>query len=147
MSIYTTREMAPETVSLMRKLSKKIIKEHFNMTLVSDRNMNYLWYTYNEGVFNRLYGKPFILACELMLLAELNVITQEEKESLFQMIGSDDADNHYMALLAIQKFRKDRIKIHGEWTEQRNVSALFQEVVSSYPTKVVNFSKIAKTTI
>lgn len=147
MSIYTIKERAPETLSLMKKLSKKIISEHFNMTLVSDRNINYLWYTYNNGLNKGNYNKPFILSCELMLLNALGIITEEEKDNLFKMLYSDDQDNHYIALLAMQKYRKERIKVHGEWNSLINVSDLFKEVVSCYPTKVVHFVKYAKEVI
>lgn len=119
-------------------LCKKITEEHFEMTLVTDRNINYLWHMYNKGVHKGIY-KPFIFALELSLNQALGIVTKEETDSLFAMLDSHDSDNVFMALLAIENFRKQRIKTHGQYKKGKiDVSSEFSEIVSKYSTTVVS---------
>ena len=41
--------MTTAYITKRKKLATKIIDEHFEMTLVANRNINYLWYTYKTG--------------------------------------------------------------------------------------------------
>jgi len=131
---------------LLHKLIKSITAEHFNITLHCDRNMNYLWYMYHKGQKKDTY-RPFILAFELNLLVSLGLITDDEKENLAKMIVSEDTDNFYIGLLSIQNLRKQRIKVHGDWTKIDKVTQLplvskeFLEVANNYPVTVIkNYS-------
>ena len=143
MSIYSNI-INKENNKLLKNLSKKIISEHFKMTLISDRNINYLWHLYENGSKKDEYKKPFILACELNLLKALDVITEDETQRLLDMLFSEDQDNHFLALLSIKKFRDIRIKTHGAWSEKLNVSDLFKDVVNKYPITIVNLVAISK---
>jgi hypothetical protein len=91
--------------------------------------------------------RPFILAFELNLLISLGLVSDEEKESLSKMISSQDADNLYIGLLAIDNLRKQRIKIHGDWSKADKITKLplvskeFLEVANNYPVTVIkNYS-------
>lgn len=120
-------------------LANKIIKEHFEITLYVDRNINYLWYMYYKGSKKGSY-RDFILAVELNLLKDLNIITEEERGHLKTMLISEDSDNGYLALLAIDNFRKQRIKIHGEWNSKLKVSNEFQGVRDNYINLISQFN-------
>jgi len=133
-----------KTIQLRNKLCKKIIEEHFNMTSGVDRNFNYLWYMYHRGTKQGTY-KPFMLGFELNLLIELGQITEEERENIVKMCGSEDEDNLYIALLAIDNFRKQRIKQHGQWKAYgEQVSNTFREAVSKYPVLIVRGETLDK---
>lgn len=131
---------------VLRRVIKSIAQEHFHITLHCDRNMNYLWYMYYKGNKKDVF-RPFILAFELNLLVSLGLVSDEEKESLAKMITSQDVDNFYIGLLAIDNFRKQRIKLHGDWTKVNSntqlpmVSKEFVEVANNYPVTVIkNYS-------
>jgi hypothetical protein len=126
-----------------QQLASKIVAEHFEMTLHIDRSINYLWYMYNKGIKKDTF-RPFIFAFELNLLVSLGIVTPEEKSNIHTMLNSEDVDNIYMAVLAIDNFRKQRIKIHGEWKSIDNVSEQFREVVSKYHEVVVNSYSLNK---
>jgi hypothetical protein len=126
-----------------QQLASKIVAEHFEMTLHIDRSINYLWYMYNKGIKKDTF-RPFIFAFELNLLVSLGIVTPEEKSNIHTMLNSEDVDNIYMAVLAIDNFRKQRIKIYGEWKSIDNVSEQFREVVSKYHEVVVNSYSLNK---
>jgi hypothetical protein len=133
-----------KTIQLRNKLCKKIIEEHFNMTSAVDRNFNYLWYMYHRGTKQGNY-KAFMLGFELNLLIALGQITEEERENIAKMCSSQDEDNLYIALLAIDNFRKQRIKQHGQWKPYgEDVSPEFREAISKYPVLIVRGEKLDK---
>ena len=115
-----------------KKLTKKIAEEHFNMSLGVDKNLNYLWYMYTQGI-NKGIFKSFIFLTEMALLVSLGVITEEERNNLNAMFASEDEDNYYLALLSLEAFRNKRIKIHGVWNDKMNVSNEFKELIFNYP--------------
>lgn len=131
-----------KTSRKLRKLANDIVAEHFSMTLGIDRNINYLFFMYYKGNKKDTF-RPFIIGFELNLLLSLGIISEEERESIALMFNSEDEDNFYIALLALENFRKTRIKIHGKWnntnstTKLPEVSKEFAKVVENYHTKVV----------
>ena len=135
-----------QVLNKRNSLAKKIIEEHYEITAVSDKvadsNINYLWWMYYKGTKKGEF-KLFILGYEMNLLLSLGIITPEEAESLKLMVKSEDEDNFYMALLSIEKFRKDRIKKHGEWDNViLDVSPEFLEVAKNYMKDVINNPKL-----
>jgi hypothetical protein len=128
--------MTTSYITKRKKFASKVINEHFEMTLVGDRSANYLWYTYKDGTKKGDF-RPFILGFELNLLFSLNVISTEERNNIVSMIESEDEDNNFMAILAMESFRKKRIKIHGEWTAKQDVSVEFKELVNLYNEKII----------
>jgi hypothetical protein len=143
---YDVTKLDKTGAKLLHKLIKAIAKEHFHITLHCDRNMNYLWYMYYKGQKKDTY-RPFMLAFELNLLIALGLLSNEEKESLAKMIISSDVDNFYIGLLAIDDLRKQRIKIHGDWTKVDPntqlplVSKEFLETANNYPVTIIkNYS-------
>lgn len=134
--IHNPQNLDAKVFKKRQALANKIAKEHYNITLNGDRSINYIWYLYSEGVKKDLY-KDFIFAYELNLLLNLDIITSSEKYNIKTMLVSEDSDNIYMAVLAIENFRKQRIKIHGEWKSIENVSEKFKEISSTY-TKILN---------
>ena len=48
------------------------------------------------------------------------------------MLGSEDSDNVYIALLSLENFRNQRIKIHGNWLKNPDVSKDFIDVAQKY---------------
>jgi len=122
-----------------KKLIKKIVKEHFDMTLSADKALNYLWFMYYKGIHTGGF-RPFMLMMELNLLVSLDVISEDERDSLKSMFLSEDEDNYYLALLSLETLRNKRIKLHGQWTDKMDVSDQFKEVVSKYPT-VLKFNQ------
>lgn len=135
-----------QVLNKRNSLAKKIIEEHYEITAVSDKvadsNINYLWWMYYKGTKKGEF-KLFILGYEMNLLLSLGIITPEEAESLKLMVKSEDEDNFYMALLSIEKFRKDRIKKHGEWNNTKlDVSPEFLEVAKNYMKDVINNPKL-----
>ena len=109
---------------------------------MDSRNLNYLWWMYYKGNKKDNVTRPFIFASELNLLIYFGIISEEEKERLGNMITSVDEDNVYIAACAIEALRKQRIKIHGEWTEDMSkISPTFLELVKTYRTSIIkNYS-------
>lgn len=128
-----------KTQKKRQKLANKIVAEHFEMTLHINRDINYLWYMYYKGAKVNTY-RPFIFGYELNLLVSLNTITPEEKNNMDTMLSSEDSDNVYMAILAIDNFRKQRIKIHGEWKSIDVVSETFIEIANKYHELIINLT-------
>jgi hypothetical protein len=120
-------------------VARKIITEHYNITLHIDRSINYLWFMYNTGTKKGSF-RPFIFDFELNLLIALDIISHEEKSNITNMFNSEDNDNVYIAVLSIDNFRKQRIKIHGEWKNIDSVSDKFKKVVDKYQEIIVNKS-------
>lgn len=112
------------------------------MTLVVDRSMNYLWYMYKDGM-KRGDFRPFILQIELNLLLSLGIITEDEMHSINTMLSSHDEDNYFIALLSIETLRNKRIKLHGKWTKEINVSDELKEAVKNYPLIAKNLKPVA----
>lgn len=135
-----------QVLNKRNSLAKKIIGEHYEITAVSDKvansNINYLWWMYYNGTKKGEF-KLFILGYEMNLLLSLGIITPEEAESLKLMVKSEDEDNFYIALLSIEKFRKDRIKKYGEWNNTKlEVSPEFLEIAKNYMKDVINNPKL-----
>lgn len=142
----STTTFSKQVLNKRNSLAKKIIGEHYEITAVSDKvansNINYLWWMYHKGTKKGEF-KLFILGYEMNLLLSLGIITPEEAESLKLMIKSEDEDNFYMALLSIEKFRKDRIKKYGEWNNViLDVSPEFLEIAKDYMEKIINNPKL-----
>ena len=135
--------MTTAYITKRKKLATKIIDEHFEMTLVANRNINYLWYTYKTGT-KRGEFRYFILGFEVNLLLGLNMISSEEKDNLISMFSSEDEDNMFIALMAIETLRKKRIKTHGEWTKKQDISTELRELVDSYDTKIITNKSLDK---
>ena len=134
--------MSSDYASFKRKrqvLANKIVKEHFEITLYVDRNINYLWYMYHKGSKKGEY-RDFILAVELNLLNKLGTITEDEKTNLRAMLSSEDIDNSYIAVMAIDNLRKERIKKHGEWTGKLEISNEFENIKDSYVNFIHNYN-------
>ena len=137
--------LTKDVASKIKKLGKKIVKEHYMISLSSSmdsRNLNYLWWMYYKGNKKDNVTRPFIFASELNLQIYFGIISEEEKERLGNMITSVDEDNVYIAACAIEALRKQRIKIHGEWTEDMSkISPTFLELVKTYRTSIIkNYS-------
>lgn len=135
-----------QVLNKRNSLAKKIIGEHYEITAVSDKvansNINYLWWMYHNGTKKGEF-KLFILGYEMNLLLSLGIITPEEAESLKLMVKSEDEDNFYIALLSIEKFRKDRIKKYGEWNNTKlEVSPEFLEIAKNYMKDIINNPKL-----
>lgn len=126
-----------EILKKLRKLTGKIIKEHFEMTLVSDKQTNYLWWSYMNGTKAGTVS-DFIFICEINLLLSLGLVTEEQRDTLGSMFSSEDQDNIYMALLSIEQLRESRIKTHGEYdSKEPNVSPELLSVVLNYPVQII----------
>lgn len=121
----------------LNKITGKIIKEHFEMTLVSDKQTNYLWWSYMNGS-KAGSVTDFIFICEINLLLSLGLVTEEQRDTLGSMFSSEDQDNIYMALLSIEQLRESRIKTHGEYdSKEPNVSPELLSVVLNYPVQII----------
>jgi hypothetical protein len=107
--------MTTAYITKRKKLATKIIDEHFEMTLVANRNINYLWYTYKTGT-KRGEFRPFIFLSELNLLVKTGYITEDEKQNMLGMLVSDDDDNAHLTGYSILTLRKKRIDNMGLWT-------------------------------
>jgi len=126
-----------EILKKLRKLTGKIVKEHFEMTLVSDKQTNYLWWSYMNGT-NEGTVSDFIFICEINLLLSLGLVTEEQRDTLGSMFSSEDQDNIYMAILSIEQLRESRIKTHGEYdSKEPNVSPELLSVVLDYPVQII----------
>ena len=126
-----------EILKKLRKLTGKIVKEHFEMTLASDKQTNYLWWSYMNGT-NEGAVSDFIFICEINLLLSLGLITEEQRDTLGSMFSSEDQDNIYMALLSIEQLRESRIKAHGEYnSKEPNVSPELLSVTLDYPVQII----------
>jgi hypothetical protein len=126
-----------EILKKLRKLTGKIVKEHFEMTLVSDKPTNYLWWSYMNGAKAGTIS-DFILICEINLLLSLGLVTEEQRDTLGSMFSSEDQDNIYMALLSIEQLRESRIKTHGEYdSKEPNVSPELMNVILRYPVHII----------
>ena len=74
---------------------REICNEHYLMTKICDKNINYLWYLQKQKYAYR----PFIFMAEMQLLKEMNCITQEQIVNMWSMINSEDEDNFNIAFL------------------------------------------------
>ena len=111
--------MSSDYASFKRKrqlLANKIVKEHFEITLYVDRNINYLWYMYYKGSKKGEY-RDFILAVELNLLNELGIITEEERTNLRTMLTSEDL-----------------------WTSKLEISDEFEDIKNNYVDFIHNYN-------
>jgi len=107
------------------------------MTLVSDKQTNYLWWRYMNGT-NEGAVSDFIFICEINLLLSLGLVTEEQRDTLGSMFSSEDQDNIYMAILSIEQLRESRIKTHGEYdSKEPNVSPELLSVVLDYPVQII----------
>jgi hypothetical protein len=127
----SSRIFDTKTRNLYRNLCKKIADEHFNITVGTDRNFNYLWWTYIKGV---KAGEPadFMIAAEINLLKRLAIITQDQIDNISKMLLSHDNDNIYIGLTSIKVLRLMRIKEHGEFKDISKVSPEFADAAVTY---------------
>ena len=103
-----------QILSAYKKLAKKIVNEHYNMTLPFDRSFNYLWWMYSKGTKEGELA-DFILFSEINLLRETDTIHQEGFDNLLKMLNSQDEDNLFIALKSIESLRNERVKKYGEF--------------------------------
>lgn len=133
------RQLGASNAKKRQVLANKIIKEHFEITLHIDRNINYLWYMYYKGSKKGTF-RDFIFAVELNMLRFLNIISDENKKNIINMLNSEDEDNAFLAILSIDNFRKERIKIHGEVTPKWDVSDELKSVSDNYINLISQFN-------
>ncbi len=117
-----------------QKFIQEIIKEHYNVTLNNDSNMNYLWYMYYEGSKKNTY-RPFIFMTELQLLKETGYIENEQILNLTEMFQSEDKDNFYIAYLSLKELRNQRLKSHGLFTKKNKK---YNDLSKNYSLKLLN---------
>jgi len=103
-----------QILSAYKKLAKKIVNEHYNMTLPFDRSFNYLWWMYSKGTKEGELA-DFMLFSEMNLLRETDTIHQEGFDNLLKMLNSQDEDNLFIAIKSIESLRNERIKKYGEF--------------------------------
>jgi hypothetical protein len=103
-----------QILNVYKKLAKKIVNEHYNMTLPFDRSFNYLWWMYSKGTKEGELA-DFMLFSEMNLLRETDTIHQEGFDNLLKMLNSQDEDNLFIALKSIESLRNERIKKYGEF--------------------------------
>ena len=76
---FSLNHLNQSTSIKLKSISKKIVEEHFQITLAHHRSLNYLFYMYKEGSRKNNVA-PFILISELCLLVALNIIDKNEKK-------------------------------------------------------------------
>lgn len=141
MSIFkktlTNRKIKSNEFEYSKKFQKfiqEIIKEHYDVTLNNDSNMNYLWYMYYEGSKKNKY-RPFIFMAELQLLKESGYIENEQIVNLIEMFQSEDKDNFYIAYLSLKELRNQRLKGHGIFTKENKK---YNDLYKNYSFKLLN---------
>jgi hypothetical protein len=119
----------------IKNLVSKIVDEHHDICENGDAgNMHYLWWMYRNGVKKGTY-KPFMFFAELQLLNYLDIVKEEQIESMIKLLESPDKENTFVAALAINTFRKERIKRLGEFHPQNES---YKNVVKDYEHKILN---------
>jgi hypothetical protein len=99
----------------IQTLVHNICLEHSEVCKAADSNMGYLWYMFTHGSKAGQY-KPFIFLAEINLLVKMELLFQEERDRLIEMISSEDKDNMYLVGLSILQLRDQRIKTYGNYT-------------------------------
>ena len=122
------------------KFISEIVNEHFEMTQTVDTNLNYLWFLYKNGTKAGEY-KPFILMAEMQLLKELDYITADEIENMWNMLNSEDRDNFNLVYLAMKTLRSARIKEHGKYS---STNAAYEQIEKDYPVKILSHQVFLK---
>jgi hypothetical protein len=126
-----------QVLNAYKKLAKKIVKEHYNMTLPFDRSFNYLWWMYSKGTKEGDLG-DFILFSEMNLLRETDTIHQEGFDNLIKMLSSGDEDNLFIAIKSIESLRNERIKKYGEFpSDVTKASPIMLKLAEEYGSKIM----------
>ena len=125
----------------MEALTAAIATEHYNITKSVDQNLNYLWYMYHKGTKAGTF-KPFVYMAELQLLKRMKYVTDDEAKNMFTMLESEDQDNLHLVTLSIKSFRSQRIKEHGEYTDDNKDYA---GIAKSYAFEILNHEVFMKT--
>ena len=126
-----------QIINVYKKLAKKIINEHYNMTLPFDRSFNYLWWMYSKGTKEGELA-DFMLFSEMNLLRETNTIHQEGFDNLLKMLNSQDEDNLFIALKSIESLRNERVKKYGEFpSDAAQASPVMFKLAEEYGSRIM----------
>lgn len=126
-----------QILSAYKKLAKKIVNEHYNMTLPFDRSFNYLWWMYSKGTKEGELA-DFILFSEMNLLRETDTIHQEGFDNLLKMLNSQDEDNLFIALKSIESLRNERVKKYGEFpSDVAQASPVMFKLAEEYGSRIM----------
>ena len=126
-----------QILNVYKKLAKKIIKEHYNMTLPFDRSFNYLWWMYSKGTKEGELA-DFMLFSEMNLLRETDTIHQEGFDNLLKMLNSQDEDNLFIALKSIESLRNERVKKYGEFpSDVAQASPVMFKLAEEYGSRIM----------
>jgi hypothetical protein len=131
--------MLASTARQFNKTVSKIVEEHFHLTKEMDRNLNYLWWMYYKGN-NKDMIKPFMIVAEINLCFEMNIITDEEKDGMINMLSANDSDSLFILFSSLSFFRKERIKKLKEFLEENDSEVIdaYADVRSKYAYKILN---------
>lgn len=126
-----------QILSAYKKLAKKIVNEHYNMTLPFDRSFNYLWWMYSKGTKEGELA-DFMLFSEMNLLRETDTIHQEGFDNLLKMLNSQDEDNLFIALKSIESLRNERVKKYGEFpSDVAQASPVMFKLAEEYGSRIM----------
>lgn len=126
-----------QILSAYKKLAKKIVNEHYNMTLPFDRSFNYLWWMYSKGTKEGELA-DFMLFSEMNLLRETDTIHQEGFDNLLKMLNSQDEDNLFIALKSIESLRNERVKKYGEFpSDVTQASPVMFKLAEEYGSRIM----------
>lgn len=126
-----------QILNVYKKLAKKIVNEHYNMTLPFDRSFNYLWWMYNKGTKEGELA-DFMLFSEMNLLRETDTIHQEGFDNLLKMLNSQDEDNLFIALKSIESLRNERVKKYGEFpSDVTQASPVMFKLAEEYGSRIM----------
>ena len=126
-----------QIINVYKKLAKKIVNEHYNMTLPFDRSFNYLWWMYSKGTKEGELA-DFMLFSEMNLLRETDTIHQEGFDNLLKMLNSQDEDNLFIALKSIESLRNERVKKYGEFpSDVTQASPVMFKLAEEYGSRIM----------
>jgi fumarate reductase subunit D len=113
------RKISTNLFSSSNKLTDNLLlnicAEHHKIAKENDSSLGYLWFLYDKGTKRGTF-KPFIVMAEINLLNFMGLIDKAENDRMISLLKSVDKENLFMLLLAIDTFRKERIKKFGEYT-------------------------------
>lgn len=126
-----------QILNAYKKLAKKIVNEHYNMTLPFDRSFNYLWWMYCKGTKEGELA-DFMLFSEMNLLRETDTIHQEGFDNLLKMLNSQDEDNLFIAIKSIESLRNERLKKYGEFpSDVAQASPVMFKLAEEYGSRIM----------
>lgn len=121
------REVSPS-------LLHSICNEHYDIAVVTDKNLSYHWFVQLSKTPRSFTFKPFMALAEINLNHFMGIIDDSEREGLMRLFDVNNfKDDLYIGLASLEFYRTQRLEQFGLFKDYKDH---YEEAALQYKEKI-----------